>query len=76
MQNISFDVTALNEVSPLVGTPQEACMLQLVSAQGFVISIQPAETELQASPDEHAGPLMLEGDRAQLCVSNLANADH
>lgn len=76
MQNISFDVSALNKVSPLVETSQDARMLQLVGAQEFVVSIQPAETELQASPDDHAGPLMLEGECAQPSMSISEEADH
>ena len=37
-------------------------MLKLVGADLFVVSLQPHERELQASNDDHAGPLMLEGE--------------
>ena len=76
LQNISFDVSALNKVSSLVEISQEARLLQLVGAREFLISIQPAETELQSSPDDHAGPLMLEGECAQPCMSILGETDH
>ena len=37
-------------------------MLKLVGAEVFLVSIQPAEKELQASDDDHAGPLHIEGE--------------
>ena len=37
-------------------------MLKLVGAEVFLVSIQPAEKELQASDDDHAGPLRIEGE--------------
>ena len=57
VQNISFNITApRNEAST------KASMSKLVGAEVFVISIQPAEKELQASNDDHAGPLHIEGE--------------
>lgn len=64
MQNISLSVRAPNKESPLKNAPREARMLKLVGAELFVVSIQPHERELQASNDDHAGPLMLEGEPA------------
>lgn len=64
MQNISLNVRAPNKESPLKNFPRGARMLKLVGAGLFVVSIQPHERELQASNDDHAGPLMLEGEPA------------
>ena len=55
-QNVFLNITApRNEVSA------EADMLKLLGAEVFLVSVQPAEKELQASNDDHAGPLHLEG---------------
>lgn len=37
-------------------------MLKLIGAELFIVSIQPAEKELQASDNDHAGPLHIEGE--------------
>lgn len=62
VQNIAFDVRALSTSSPLTDALKEARMLKLIGADVFVVSIQPAEKELQASKDDHAGPLIIEGE--------------
>ena len=59
MQNISFNVRAATN---------EANMLKLVGAEVFLVSIQPAEKELQASDDDHAGPLHIEGESVPILL--------
>lgn len=68
VQNISFNVRAPNNASPHKDTSIEGMMLKLIGAETFLVTIQPAEKELQASSDGHAGPLNVEGESAPFAL--------
>ena len=69
MQNVSFNIRApRNEAST------KASMFKLVGAEVFVVSIQPAEKELQASSNDHADPLHIEGEASPVAFPYLQHA--